>query len=218
MNNLFREFLVPLKTGTRFLLGLFVVVNLAQWIGERTGAFDLMSRFALQTDAIRSGQIWRLVTYALITPTFLSLVTTLLFLAMIGSAVERVWSAWELWLYCLVCSVGAALVVWVLAPASMLTLAGNSAITFGLLVAWGRLFAYETILLLGIWKTSVRNAVLVFAILNLLLAVPRCGWLGACVLLSGGVIGWIYLSLRWKCLHGQQSQTVTSARIGRLEL
>jgi hypothetical protein len=44
------------------------------------------------------------------------------------------------------------------------------------------------------------------------------GLVGATITLSGGLVGWLYLSLRWKVNLARRSRPVTSERMSRLEL
>ncbi len=218
MKKLYQDFLFPLKAGTRSLIALFALVYLAQVIGEKTKAYDLISWLAMDPRSVWSGQIWRLITYAFLTPSLALFVINILFIGMLGTWLERVWSPREWWGYCLLCTIGTAVAKLLITPSSLVSLISNVGMTFGLLVAWGRIFAHEDVLMMGFWKMTIRTAALIFGLINFLLVLPCAGSLNASILLSGGLIGWLYLSLRGKMVQLRSGRTVDSARIGRLEL
>ncbi|MDB6027897.1 MAG: rane protein [Verrucomicrobiales bacterium] len=218
MKRIYREFLLPLKSGTRSMMGLFAIVYLAQIIGEKTGTFDLVTWGALFSKPVWAGQVWRLVTYGFITPSPAVFMINILYIGMLGTWLERVWSPREWWGFCLLCTIGTGAIKLAVTPFSPIGLIGNVGMTFGLLVAWGRIFAHETVLLMGIWRMTIRSAALVFGLVNVLLNLPCSGWVNVLILLSGGIIGWFYLSFRWKLVNVQASRPLDSARISRLEL
>jgi membrane protease YdiL (CAAX protease family) len=69
-----------------------------------------------------------------------------------------------------------------------------------------------------IWQTTARRAALLLAAITFLMMVMSAGLVVAIVTLSGGLVGWLYLSLRWKVNLARRSRTVTSDRMSRLEL
>lgn len=218
MRQVYSRFVLPLKSGTRWMLLLFAFIYIAQVIGEQTRTYDLARVLALYPNTIWSGQVWRLVTYAFITPTLALFAINLLYIGMLGHWLERVWSPREWWTYSLLCTLAAAFAKVAIAPTSSFGFISNLGLSFGLLAAWGRIFSHEAVLLMGVWKMSVRTAAIVFAVINFLLILPCGGLLNALVLLMGGVAGWFYLSLRWKMSRLQSSRAVDSVRMSNLEL
>lgn len=218
MKNALRQFLFPLRAGTRSLMALFGLLYVLQIIGERTGAYDLIASFALYPKSIWSGQVWRLFSYAFVTPSLALFVINILYIGMLGNWLERIWSPRQWWTYCLICILAPALTKVAISPFSSIGFISNLGLTFGLLAAWGRLFAHEDVLLMGIWKMTIRNAAIAFGIINFLLILPCGGWLNALILLTGGMAGWLYISMGARVVHLRESHPIDSARISRLEL
>src|SRR4051794_26535786 len=109
MNRLYGQFILPLKSGTRSMMALLALVYLAQVIGEKTGLYNLLSWCVLDA-RVWSGQVWRLVSYAFVTPTLGLFLINILFVGMLGTWLERVWSPREWWGYSLLCIGGTAAV------------------------------------------------------------------------------------------------------------
>ncbi|MBI2929710.1 MAG: rhomboid family intramembrane serine protease [Verrucomicrobia bacterium] len=204
--------------GVRGLLALLTGAYLAAAVGRVTHTFELSAWLALSSPEFWGGRVWQVVTYALLPATIMDFLFNGLMIVWLGGWVERVWSRGELWLYCGICAVGAGLAKVLLTPASPDVMVGTTGVVMGLLAAVARLFGHERTMLMGAWETSVRTATLAIAAASLLLMAPMAGLLNAAVMLSGGLTGWVYLSLRWKAIHAQRSRAVTSQRIGRLEL
>ena len=89
---------------------------------------------------------------------------------------------------------------------------------FALLAAWYRLYGHERLLLLGIGEISVRQAVTLVALVDVLISWFCLGWLSTVAMISGGVVGWLYLFFRGKHNLNRRSQVVDSDRIALLEL
>ena len=105
-----------------------------------------------------------------------------------------------------------------LQPSSPALLIGAGPLVFGLLAAWARLYGRDEIRLGPIWQTTARRAALLLAAITFLMLVASAGLVQAVVTLSGGFVGWLYLSLRWKVNLARRSRPVTSERMSRLEL
>ena len=213
-----QRWLALLSPGARGLLSLLTVAYLAALIGQATDAYDLSAWLALSAPAFWGGRVWQVVTNALLPAAIMDFLFNGLMIAWLGGWLERVWSRGELWLYCGICAVGAGLAKVLLTPASSVLMVGTTGVVMGLLAGVARLFGHERTMLVGVWETSVRTATLAVAAVSLLLMAPMAGLVNAAVMLSGGLTGWVYLSLRWKAIQSQRSQAVTSERIGRLEL
>ena len=66
MNAFWQRFTALLTPGTRALLVLLAGVYAAAVIGELTHSFELQSRLAASAPAFWHGQIWRIISYALL--------------------------------------------------------------------------------------------------------------------------------------------------------
>src|ERR1039457_454874 len=136
----------------------------------------------------------------------------------LGAWIVRAWSRGELWSYCLITATGAGLAKVVLQPSNPALLIGAAPMVFGLLAAWARLYGREEIKLGLIWQTTARRAALLLGAITFLLMAISAGLVVAMVTLSGGLVGWIYLSLRWKVNLARGSRTMTSERMSGVEL
>ena len=218
MRLFWHRFLQSLTPGVRAALGVLAVAYLAEVIGRWSSTYDLSAWLALSGPAFWKGRVWSVVTFVLLPAGLLDFLFNGMMIACLGPLIERVWSRGELWSYCLITAVGAGLVKVVLQPANPALLTGTGPVVFGLLAAWARLYGREEIRLGFIWQTTARQAALVLAGITFLMMAARAGLVEAVVTLSGGLVGWLYLSLRWKVNLARRSRPVTSERMSRLEL
>src|ERR1035437_7672922 len=216
---IFRQrLLVSLTPGVQWLLGLMAAVYLAAVIGKLIHAFDLYDWLALSGPKFWSGQIWRLVTYALLPAGILDFLMNSIALVMLGGMLERHWSRGELWLYCVVAAAGAGLTKVVLQFSSPLPLTGAAPMVFGLLIAWGFLCGRENISLIPFGEMIVWKLVLVAGAISFLIMFFTAGLVTAIIMAGGGLTGFLYLWLKHKWLMSRASSVIHSERINRLEL
>jgi membrane associated rhomboid family serine protease len=218
MKHVYRKFLFPLKSGTRLLILVISLLYAAAFIGGITKTYDLFEPLGLRSTSVWHGEFWRIISYAFLTPNLLNFVLNIILLAMLGSFLERVWSSKEFWTFCILCAAGAGLAKVLVTPMSDALIAANVSIIFGLLVAWAKIFGHERVYFMGIWEMNVRAAAFIFAAISILAMLPCAGILNTLIMLCGGVAGWLYLFIRLRSVRLQQSQTVGSVRMGRLEL
>jgi membrane associated rhomboid family serine protease len=218
MRNFWQRLSASLTPGVRVLLGLLAAAYLAAVIGRKIHAFDLYGWLALSGPDLWRGQVWRLVTYALLPAGILDFVMSAIALVMLGGLLERHWSRGQLWLYCLVVVAGAGVAKVLLQFASPLPLTGAAPMMFGLLIAWGFLCGNEVINLLVFGQMTVWKLVLGAAAISLIIMVLTGGLGTALVLAAGGLTGWLYLRLTHNWLMSRASRINRSERISRLEL
>lgn len=207
-----------LTPGTKILLGLLAATYLTSVIGKTTHSFDLYDWLALSGSKFMSGQVWRLVTYALLPCGVLDFAMNCIALVMLGGLLERHWPRAELWLYCVATTAGGGLSKVILQYSSPTPMTGVAPMLFGLLIAWGVLCGRETINLLVVGEITVWKLVLGTAATGLLMMFLSAGLAMMLVLASGGFTGWFYLWLKQKWLLGRPSRVAHSERINRLEL
>ena len=218
MKNVFSKFFSLLPPGSRLLL-LAYALGLVALVGNLTQLFDLYSWLALTPALVWKGQVWRLVSYAFLPGGIVDWVVSLFWLATLVSVLGRNWSARELWGYCLLAVIAGALPIVLLKSNSELGMVSSAAMIFALLAAWYRIYGRERLILLGIGELSVRQAAIFVAIIEAVILLFSCfGWFGMLAMMGGGVVGWLYLSLRWKLALGKGSRPTNSERIARLEL
>jgi membrane associated rhomboid family serine protease len=218
MKHGYRNFLLPLKTGTRLLIFFMALFYVAALIGGVTGKYNLFEWFGLRSTSVWRGEIWRILSYAFVAPNLFNFVINVAMLAMLGAFLERVWSAKEFWIFCLISAAGAGIAKVLVTPGSPMLIVANVPILFGLLVAWAKIFGNERVYFMGIWEMSVRVCALIFAAISILAMLPCAGILNTLIMLCGGVAAWGYLFLRSRSVYSQQSKVVGSVRMGRLEL
>ena len=218
MNSFWQRFQSWLTPGVRVLLGLFTAAYLAAVIGKLTHAFDLYGWLALSGPKFWSGQIWRLVTYALLPAGILDFLMNGLALVMLGGLLERHWSRGQFWLFCAIAATGAGLAKVSLQFSSPLPLVGAAPMMFGLLVAWGFLCGREIIALVPFGEVTIWKLVLVAGATGFFVMLFTGGLVNAVVMSAGGAAGWLYLWLKHKWLMNRAGCVAHSERINRLEL
>jgi len=110
------------------------------------------------------------------------------------------------------------LFVVVLKPAANGMIGTSSGMVFALLVAWDRVYRNERLILAGIGEISVRQAVLLVALIDSVILFFCSGWFLMLAMWFGGAAGWVYFAARGARLSSRGSQPANSERIARLEL
>ena len=218
MRRLWQRFAAGLTPGVRVLLSLQAACFLLALAGQMTGTVDLHRWLAMGAPEVWHGQIWRLVTYALLPAGVLDFAMTALALVMLGPLLERHWTRRALWLFCGIAAGGAGLGDLLLAGAGAPTLTGAGPVMFGLMIAWTFTSGLEVVPVLPFGPMTVGQLVLLFAVLSLLMSFFSAGFIPALVQAAGGLAGGLYLWLRHKWLLARASRAVYSERIRRLEL
>ena len=172
----------------------------------------------LNPNAIWHGQVWRLITYALMPAGIMDWAISLFWLITLVNVVGRNFSSVGFWGYCSLCAAAGALPFVFLMPKADVPVATCAAIIFGLLVAWERLYRHERIILLGFGEVSVRAAAIVVGLINVLVIFFCVGWLLTLSLLCGGLAGWLFFLATHRSVLSRRSRVVESDRMARLEL
>ncbi|HEY5999090.1 MAG TPA: rhomboid family intramembrane serine protease [bacterium] len=165
-------------------------------LGRTLPLFDLLA-----LDTARPLELWRWLTYALLHGGPFHLLFNALAIWMFGSDVEERLGTRRFVLFCAVTCAGAAgsvvLVDRLLGRESIVV--GASGIVFGLLLAYGMLFAERVITLLVFFVLPVsmkaRQFVLVFGVIELLFGVAGDTRVAHFAHLGGMLFGWLFL--RW---------------------
>jgi membrane associated rhomboid family serine protease len=218
MRRLWQRFVAALTPGVRVLLSLQVACFLLAQAGQLSRTLDLHYWLALGASAVWHGQIWRLVTYALLPAGIMDFAMTALALVMLGPLLERHWTRRELWLFCGIAAGGAGLVDLLLAGAGSPTLAGAAPVMFGLMIAWTFTSGHEVVPGLLFGPLTVRQLVWLLAAVSLCATLFSAGFIATLVLAASGLAGGLYLWLSHKWLQARACRAVDSERIRRLEL
>jgi membrane associated rhomboid family serine protease len=218
MNRFWQRFLASLTPGVRVVLFLWLAGGLAAIIGQLFHLFDLHRWLDLSGPGFWHGQVWRLVTYALLPMGIMDLIMNSIALVILGGMIERHWTRGQFWVYCLVAAAGAGLAKVLLQWTSPIALSGATPLVFGLLIAWGFLSGREIIMLFFFGETTVCKLVLIAGAISFLTMFFTGGLIMALIMAAGGVTGFIYLWLKHQWLMNRAGSVVPSERIHRLEL
>jgi membrane associated rhomboid family serine protease len=218
MKKFCERFLGALTPGVRVLLGLLAAVWLTAVVGKTLHTFDLRDWLAVSGPKFWSGQIWRLMTYALLPVGIIDFFMNGVALVMLGGLLERHWPRGEFWCYCLVAAAGAGLAKVLLQFSDPLPLVGAAPMMFGLLIGWGFLCGHEKIFTFPFGEITVWKLVLAAGAVSFLIMCFTAGAVTAIIMAAGGLTGWLYLWLQHKWLMSRPARVVPSERISRLEL
>ncbi|MGA2747949.1 MAG: rhomboid family intramembrane serine protease [Verrucomicrobiota bacterium] len=203
MRAFYQRVAAMLTPGVGFLLALWIGLFLTSRF------YPLRDWLALSGPAVWHGQVWRLASYAALPASWPDLLMSSIALVWFGGTVERFWRAGEFLLYCLVAAAGAGLVKVALQYFSPGALLGPGPVCFALLAAYARLCAQDAVM---------RQTVILFAVISVLLLGSVAGVISAVIALSGGACGLGYLWLRSEWRRPRGGQNAVSQRISRLEL
>jgi membrane associated rhomboid family serine protease len=219
MNNPLKN-IFALPKGMLLFLGLyavsFPVIFLEMKINHRSVLVDWLG---LSPALVWKGQVWRLMSYALLGGGVLGWAINLFWFATLVSILRNDWSSLSFWICCLVAAAGGALPVVLIYPHADVPVLTAGAVVFALLAAWDRFYRRERIIMLGIGEVSVRQAAIFIAVLNVVICFFSCGgWLITLAMICGGAVGWLWLAIGQRRVMSRGSQVVESQRAARLEL
>ena len=212
--------ILALPKGMLLFLGIYALSFPVLWLEKHlTGQSLLVDWLGLSPALVWKGQVWRVVSYALLAGGVVAWVVNFFWLATLVSILARDWSSKTFWAYCLVAAFAGAVPIVLIAPQADVRVFSAGAIIFALLVAWDRLYRRERLLMLGLGEVSVRQAAIVIAVINAVITFFSCGgWLFTLSMMCGAVAGWIYLAIGQRRVMSRPSQVAESERIARLEL
>ena len=184
----------------KILLGVMFGAFLIQQTADRYFGTDLLGLFGLvPARVIGQGAVWQFVTYAFLHGDVTHLVLNLLMLALLGGEIERALGGARKFLGFFTFCVVFAGVLYVLAQSLFVggvytPMIGASGGIFGLLAAYGLLFGDRMILLMFVFPMRARNAIWIFAGIELLsLLFSPTGGLSSLAHLAGMGAGFLYL-------------------------
>lgn len=218
MRRAWQRFLSPLTLGVRVLLFVLAVTYVVAVSGIVLRAYNVYPWLGLNGPAFWHGRIWPIATYAFLPATFFDFLFNWLIVLFLGAYIEKVWSRRQLWVYCLISTVGAGTAKVLLDPSGPSLMVGTTPIVFGLLAAWGSLFANERVLFWFIWDMTVRQAAIVLTIISALLMLPCAGVKTVAIMLCGGLAALLALWVQSRFVRSRSSRPFVSERMGRLEL
>lgn len=184
-----------------------------------TGHSTMLQWLGLDPGLVWNGQVWRLLTYELISANVLAWAINLFWLVTLISTLRNDWNSFRFWVFCLIAAIGGALPLVLIFRDADFPMAGAGAVVCALLIAWERFYRRERIILLGFGEVSVRQAAIFIILLNAVITYFGCGgWPFTLSMLCGGLFGWLYLMIGQRRVMSRGSQIVESPRAARLEL
>lgn len=219
MNNPFRS-IFALPKGMLLFLGIYAVSFPIIFTEHKlNGPSLVLGWLGLNPARVWHGEVWRLLTYELISAGVVSWAINLFWIATLMSILRHDWSSLKCWIYCLVASFGGALPLLLIFRGVDSPITSVGAVVCALLVAWERFYHRERIILLGLGEVSVRQAAFFIIGLNAVIMFFSCGgWQFTLSMLCGGAAGWLFLMIGHKRVMSRGSQIVESNRGARLEL
>jgi membrane associated rhomboid family serine protease len=215
----FRNSFLSLPFGARLMLLVYALGFPIALAGHYTHTFELYAWLGLSPARVWKGEVWRMFTYGFLPAGPVDWVVNVFWLFTLVGVLGRNWAALQFWGYCLLGIFAGAVPLVLLKSGMESYLAGTAGMIFALLVAWDWFYRRERLVLLGLGEISVRQAVVLIAIINSLILFFCCGgWFFMLAMWCGGVAGWLYLFVRWKLVMGKSGQQVRSERVARLEL
>ncbi len=169
---------------------------------------------------VRSGFFfgYQMVTYALVHVDVIQWFFNMLALYFFGTELENLWGERRFIQFLLASAVMAAAfyVVLTLLFGAALPLLGSNGMVFGMLVAFGVLFPNRQILIYGVLPVRMRNAVLIFAGIELFLMLGSLGsvaWISNLASLGGALGGYLMILFwRWRPPSFKRKKTPTHIR------
>lgn len=164
---------------------------------------DLSWYLGIVPPLVFKGWIWQVVTYLFLHSTFnvFHIVMNMLYLYLLGGDLERHWGGRRFLRYYLICGIGAGVVVAVagkLTGVNIPTIGASGAI-YGLLLAYGIVFAERTVLFMLIFPMKARTlSWILFGVAFFSTWDPRGSGVSHVAHLGGMVVGYLYLKRAWR--------------------
>jgi membrane associated rhomboid family serine protease len=162
--------------------------------------------------------LWQLVTYMFLHAGFFHILFNMFALWMFGGELERTWGTARFLQYYFLTGIGSALTVVAVSPNSLVATLGASGAIYGILLAYGVLFADRIIYFYFIIPMKAKYFVMIIGAIEFLSAIATPGSLVSHVAHLGGMIfGFVYLRgrpfyfqlqnryYRWRRLRLQRS-------------
>ncbi len=205
-------------TCSRVTCGLLITLALL-WLAGVCGLVALEPALALSPREVWHGQIWRPLSALFLVRGPVDLLVNGFALAWLGGALERFWKPWEWLAYVLLCGCAAAFAASAIFAHASTIPAGPAPLALAALVALARLARGERIHVSPASSVSASVLFLVLAALSLVLPLATGYPLaGLALLVLSALIGWTYLSLRWRWNDRVPARANESRRGRHLEL
>lgn len=192
----------PVNRAIMIVCGAVWVVQLLMWVLFR---FDFSPWLGLVPARVVHGYLWQPATYIFLhSPVSIThILFNLLFVYFFGGDLERYWGGRKYLTYWFVCGIGAGLCVTAASawrqPAAEIPTIGASGAIFGLILAYGMIFAERRILWNFLFPIKARTmAWIMFAIELYSVIIQPGDGVSHLAHLGGAAVGWLYLKRAWR--------------------
>lgn len=190
----------PVNKALMIACGAVWGVQVILWL---FASIDLSPILGLVPVAVLQGWVWQIATYNFLhSPVMYShILFNLLMMWMIGGDLERHWGGRKYLTYWLVCGIGAGVCVTLAGGFRGVTTPtiGASGAIYGLLLAYGTIFAERRLLFMLLFPIKARTmAWILFAVAFLSSLTPQTDRVSHVAHLGGMVVGWLYLKRAWR--------------------
>ena len=194
----------PLTPCVRAIMIACASIWLFQFLFERVLAVASLSAWlGLETAAVLAGRIWQPFTYAWLHSTSdpFHLLFNMLALWMFGGDLERLWGARRLLSYWITCGTGAGLFIvvaeWLFGGRGITV--GASGAVYGLIAAYGMLFADRVILFMMIFPMRAQTFAWIMAAVTFVATWSgQSGGVSHVAHLGGLVVGFVVVKRAWR--------------------
>lgn len=212
----------PLTRAVRGLILANVVAFVLRFLAQGVGAAPFDELFGLVPALItRRAFLWQFATYLFVHAGVLHILLNMLMLWMFGGDLERLWG-WKRFLrYYFLAGLGAGLCSYLVSPLSNGITVGASGAIFGLLLAYGVLFADRIIYLYFLFPIRAKYFVMIMGALEFYAVLTASGsGISNVAHLGGMIFGYLYLKgpdassagrsvwSRWKQLRARRKFVV----------
>lgn len=185
-----------------------IILNVAIWLVQElvrllpgVGPHGLSQWLGNWPSLVVRGQVWQIFTYQFLHAGPFHVLFNMLYLWMFGSELERGWGSRAFLTYYLVCGTGAGVVIaiagWL--SGSMAYTIGASGAIYGLILAFGIVFAERTVLFMLIFPVKARTMALILVGIAFFYSLSTPGDQVAHIAhLAGAVVGFLYLKRAWR--------------------
>ena len=191
----------PFTRAIKQLVWVNVVIFLLWYFLPKSVESVIFVYFGLVPAEVMHGMVWQIVTYSFIHAGILHILFNMLGLWMFGSKLEMDWGYRQLMEFYFFCVVGAALITMAVSYTGVLGMSpatatvGASGGIYGLIVAFGIIYAEMRIYVYGIFPIKAKWFAIIWVGLALLGAMQDRGGVANVAHLGGAIFGYAYLKL-----------------------
>ena len=202
MPNLMQFGFPPLAGAVKKLVLVNIGIFVGLWIGDFIApglSGSLRDALGLRPEDVMSGHVWQVVSYSFIHLGILHLLFNMLSLWMFGSTLERDWGRSRFLQFYFFCVLGAALLTIIMSFSHLLGMspntltAGASGGIYGLLVAFGMLYAETRVYVYGIFPIKAKFFAMIWVGIALFGALSEQGGIANVAHLGGALVGYLYI-------------------------